>query len=52
MCSEAVAKEGSGSGESESLLKEMGSIACGVLAVWALTATSPVIAAGQVIEKP
>ncbi|KAK4762288.1 hypothetical protein SAY87_030172 [Trapa incisa] len=41
------AKHGSGSGERECLFNEMKSIACGVLAVWALTATSPVIAASQ-----
>ncbi|KAK4793349.1 hypothetical protein SAY86_023784 [Trapa natans] len=41
------AKQGSGNGESDFRFKEMRSIACGALAVWALTVTSPVIAASQ-----
>lgn len=49
-----LAGSGDGSKSRESLFqfkKEINYVACGILAAWAVTAASPVIAAGQV-EKP
>ncbi|PKI76401.1 hypothetical protein CRG98_003196 [Punica granatum] len=42
--------EGYGIRENECRFKEFRSFACGVLAVWAVTAASPVIAAGQAFK--
>lgn len=44
----AAARDGSESKGSLFQFKELKSVACGILAVWAVTAASPVIAAGQV----
>lgn len=44
----AVARDGSESKGGLFQFKELKSVACGILAVWAVTAASPVIAAGQV----
>ncbi|CAI9775078.1 unnamed protein product [Fraxinus pennsylvanica] len=39
--------------ESSTQFKELRNVACGVLAVWAVTAASPVIAANQVkVQEP
>ncbi|KAG6422545.1 hypothetical protein SASPL_119121 [Salvia splendens] len=45
MC--AATTDSSKSEENSSYFKELRNVACGVLAVWAVTAVSPVIAAGQ-----
>jgi hypothetical protein len=43
-----AARDGSESKGSLFHFKEIKSVACGILAVWAVTAASPVIAANQV----
>lgn len=43
-----AARDGSESKRSLFNFKEIKNVACGILAVWALNATSPVIAANQV----
>lgn len=48
-----AARDGSESVENLSQFKELRNVACGILAVWAVTAASPVIAANQVrIQEP
>lgn len=47
----AATGEGAQPKESLSPCKRIGTVACGLLAVWALTNTSPVIAANQVIAR-
>lgn len=44
----AAKRDGSESVENLSQFKELRNVACGILAVWAVTAASPVIAANQV----
>lgn len=49
----AATRDESKSVESLSQFKEFRNVACGMLAVWAVTAVSPAIAAGQVkIQEP
>lgn len=49
----SATRDGFISVDSFSQFKELRSVACGVLAVWAVTAASPVIAANQVkIQDP
>lgn len=45
---EAASKDCSNSEESSTQFKQLRNVACGFLAVWALSSVSPVIAAGQV----
>lgn len=44
----AASKDGREIKESACCFKELRNVACGALAVWAVAAASPVIAAGQV----
>lgn len=47
-----ASREGEKTEESSATWREMRNVACGILAAWAVTTVSPVIAANQVMTEP